>query len=328
MASHFEKNRHAVRIMTGALMPPHCDTVVPQEWVTALDDQIEFDSQRISAGDNQRLKGEDLRLGDTVLSQGRILRASDLGLIASMGFANVQVFQKMTIAYFSTGDEVTAVGEPLEDGSLYDSNRFTLLGMLSRMGFDLIDLGIVRDQPEALKQVFLQAASRADVIITSGGVSVGEADFTKSIMRELGDVAFWTLAIKPGRPMAFGKINSPNNEAVLFGLPGNPVAVMVTFYQLVRDALCYMSGANDYSPPLMQAKLKGDFKKRPGRTEFLRGALFRDEHQDLWVKPNGHQGSGILRSMSEADCLIVLSANVAQINHGESVDISVLNGLI
>ena len=328
MASHFEKNRHAVRIMTGALIPPHCDTVVPQEWVTALDDQIEFDSQRISAGDNQRLKGEDLRLGDTVLSQGRILRASDLGLIASMGFANVQVFQKMTIAYFSTGDEVTAVGEPLEDGSLYDSNRFTLLGMLSRMGFDLIDLGIVRDQPEALKQVFLQAASRADVIITSGGVSVGEADFTKSIMRELGDVAFWTLAIKPGRPMAFGKINSPNNEAVLFGLPGNPVAVMVTFYQLVRDALCYMSGANDYSPPLMQAKLKGDFKKRPGRTEFLRGALFRDEHQDLWVKPNGHQGSGILRSMSEADCLIVLSANVAQINHGESVDISVLNGLI
>ena len=166
------------------------------------------------------------------------------------------------------------------------------------------------------------------MIITSGGVSVGEADFTKSIMRELGDVAFWTLAIKPGRPMAFGKINSPNNEAVLFGLPGNPVAVMVTFYQLVRDAICYMSGANDYSPPLMQAKLKGDFKKRPGRTEFLRGALFRDEHQDLWVKPNGHQGSGILRSMSEADCLIVLSANVAQINHGESVDISVLNGLI
>jgi len=327
-ANTFEKNSAAVRIMTGALMPPHCDTVVPQEWVTTHDDQIEFDAQKISAGDNQRLKGEDLRFGDTVLSQGRILRASDLGLIASMGFANVQVFQKMTVAYFSTGDEVTAVGETLPEGSLYDSNRFTLLGMLSRMGFDLIDLGIVCDEPEALKRVFLKAASQADVIITSGGVSVGEADFTKKIMRELGDVAFWTLAIKPGRPMAFGKINSPSSEAVLFGLPGNPVAVMVTFYQLVRDALCYMSGANDYSIPLMRAKLDGDFKKRPGRTEFLRGTLFRNAHHDLWVKPHGHQGSGILRSMSEADCLIVLPASVAQINHGDNVDISVLNALI
>lgn len=326
--SHFEKNRDAIRIMTGALMPPDCDTVIPQEWVTTLNDQIEFDTDKISAGDNQRLKGEDLRFGDTVLAQGRILRASDLGLIASMGFANVQVFQKMTIAYFSTGDEVTAVGEPLPEGSLYDSNRFTILGMLSRMGFDLIDLGIVRDQPEALKQVFLQAASQADVIITSGGVSVGEADFTKKIMRELGDVAFWTLAIKPGRPMAFGKINSPSREAVLFGLPGNPVAVMVTFYQLVRDVLCYMSGANDYSPPVMRAKFEGNLKKRPGRTEFLRGTLFRDVHQELWVKPHGHQGSGILRSMSDADCLIVLPASMSQINHGNNVDISVLKGLI
>jgi len=324
----FEGSHDAVRIMTGALMPPHCDTVVPQEWVTNIGDQIEFDADRIRPGDNQRLKGEDLRLGDIVLLQGRILRPSDLGLIASMGFAQVQVFKKITVAYFSTGDEVTPVGELLKDGSLYDSNRFTLLGMLSRMGFELLDLGIVRDHPDTLKQVFLQATSQADVIITSGGVSVGEADFTKKIMHELGDVAFWTLAIKPGRPMAFGKIKNHDQEAVLFGLPGNPVAVMVTFYQLVRDTLCYMSGANDYSPPLLRAKFEGKFKKRPGRTEFLRGTLYRDANQELWVQAHGNQGSGILRSMSEADCLIVLSATLEQINHGENVDISVLNVLI
>ncbi len=327
LLNQFDPHSHCVRIMTGAIMPSCCDTVIPQELATVNPHGITFDASKIAAGDNLRLQGEDIRLGDEVLHPGRILRPSDLGLIASMGFATVKVKKRITVAYFSTGDEVTPLGQEIREGALFDSNRYTLLGMLTQLGVQLIDLGIVRDDPIALQKVFSTAANQADAIITSGGVSVGEADFTKKIMQDLGDVAFWTLAIKPGRPMAFGKINTTDSSAVLFGLPGNPVAVMVTFYQFVQDILLYMSGAN-HTPNVFRAKFDGIFTKKPGRTEFIRGILSRDPSGDLWVKPHGHQGSGILRSMSEADCLITLLATQSQISHGELVDISVINCLI
>ena len=292
---NFNPLENCIRIMTGALMPNSCDTVVPQEFVETSPDHIEFDTFKIRAGENFRAQGEDLKIGDVILKEGRHLSPSDLGLIASLGFPNVCVKKKITVAYFSTGDEVTPLGTPLREGALYDSNRYTLLGMLSKLGFNLLDLGIIQDNPEALREAFSHAALNADAIITSGGVSVGEADFTKKIMRDLGDVAFWTLAIKPGRPMAFGKIKSANQEAVLFGLPGNPVAVMVTFYQFVQDILIFMSGG-DHQNTTFSARLNGSFQKKLGRTEFLRGILFRDSANELWVKPHGNQGSGLLRS--------------------------------
>ena len=327
LLNQFDPHLHCVRIMTGAVMPACCDTVIPQEWVSVTAQSISFDPAKIAVGENLRMQGEDIRFGDEVLPAGRILRPSDLGLIASMGFATVQVKKRITVAYFSTGDEVTPLGGEIREGALFDSNRYTLLGMLTQLGVQLIDLGIVRDDPVALREVFSVAANQADAIITSGGVSVGEADFTKKIMQDLGDVAFWTLAIKPGRPMAFGKINTTDSSAVLFGLPGNPVAVMVTFYQFVQDILLYMSGAN-HTPLVFRAKFDGTFTKKPGRTEFIRGILHRDASGDLWVKPHGHQGSGILRSMSEADCLVRLSALQSQIFHGDQVDISATNCLI
>ena len=323
----FDSKTHCLRMMTGAIMPPCCDTVIPQEFVTVHPNGIEFNAAKITAGENLRLQGEDLRIGDLVLDTGRILRPSDLGLIASMGYSTVVVKKKITVAYFSTGNEVTAPGQTIQEGALFDSNRYTLLGMLSRLGCELLDLGIVRDDPEALRMVFSDAAQRADAIISSGGVSVGEADFTKQIMQDLGDVAFWTLAIKPGRPMAFGNIKTPKGEAILFGLPGNPVAVMVTFYQFVQDILLYMSGA-DYKAPTFRAKFDGKLAKKPGRTEFVRGILWHDQNGDLWVKPHSQQGSGVLRSMSEADCLVTLDAFASQIHHGDFVDILALNALI
>jgi len=327
LGDQFDAHHHAIRIMTGALMPNCCDTVIPQEFVTVENNSITFSSTKISAGENLRLQGEDLRKGDVVLPAGRILRPSDLGLIASMGYPNVEVKKRITVAYFSTGNEVTPLGESIKEGALFDSNRYTLLGMLSELGVELLDLGIVRDDPDALREVFSLAAKRADAIISSGGVSVGEADFTKKIMQDLGDVAFWTLAIKPGRPMAFGKITADQSEAVLFGLPGNPVAVMVTFYQFVQDILLFMSGAN-HIPKVLQAKLDGSFAKKAGRTEFIRGILSQDDSGHVWVKPHGNQGSGVLRSMSEADCLITLSPSQSQINHGDFVDIFVIKGVI
>jgi molybdopterin molybdotransferase len=322
---NFDKTRHAIRIMTGALMPFDCDTVIPQEFVHVQAAHIEFETKKVRSGENRRLQGEDLRMGEEILSKGRILQASDLGLIASMGYPNVMVKKKVRVAYFSTGNEVTPLGQALAEGGLYDSNRFTLLGLLSAVGCELIDLGIVKDDAELLRAKFIHAASIADAIITSGGVSVGEADFTKAMMRELGDVAFWTLAIKPGRPMAFGKIKGPTHEAVLFGLPGNPVAVMVTFQEFVKDILLHMGGANQPKRLLYQARLDGELKKRPGRTEYVRGLLIRHEHGELWVRPHPNQGSGILRSMSESDCLIVLEASQSEISYGQAVDISSIN---
>lgn len=317
-----------VRIMTGAVMPAGCDTTIPQELVKVDGDQIQFQSSVIRAGDNRRLKGEDLSIGQAALSAGKIIRPSDLGLIASLGIGSVTVKRRLKVGFFSTGDELRSIGQPLDDGCVYDSNRYTLFGMLSRLNVELHDFGVVKDDPDAMRAAFSKAAATCDAVITSGGVSVGEADYTKQIMRELGDVSFWKIAMRPGRPMAFGSIQGDQHRAVLFGLPGNPVAVMVTFYQFVRNALLAMSGATQVAPPMMQAKTVEAIRKRPGRTEFQRGILSTDATGNRTVSITGAQGSGVLRSMSEADCFIVLAHDQENIQAGDTVGVVLFEGLV
>ena len=317
-----------VRIMTGAVMPAGCDTTIPQELVKVDGDQIQFQSSVIRAGDNRRLKGEDLSIGQAALSAGKIIRPSDLGLIASLGIGSVTVKRRLKVGFFSTGDELRSIGQPLDEGCVYDSNRYTLFGMLSRLNVELHDFGVVKDDPDAMRAIFSKAAATCDAVVTSGGVSVGEADYTKQIMRELGDVSFWKIAMRPGRPMAFGSIQGDQHRAVLFGLPGNPVAVMVTFYQFVRNALLAMSGATQVAPPMMQAKTVEAIRKRPGRTEFQRGILSTDATGNRTVRITGAQGSGVLRSMSEADCFIVLAHDQENIQAGDTVGVVLFEGLV
>jgi molybdopterin molybdotransferase len=317
-----------VRIMTGAIMPSGCDTVIPQELVQLSGDDIHFTSTSVKSGDNRRLLGEDLKEGRPALLAGKILRPSDLGLIASLGLGKVDVKRRLRVGFFSTGDELRSIGETLDPGCVYDSNRYTLFGMLSRLGVDIIDLGVVRDEPEAMRRAFSDAAAQCDAVITSGGVSVGEADYTKQIMRELGDIAFWKIAMRPGRPMAFGSIQSKEHQAVLFGLPGNPVAVMVTFYQFVRYALLAMSGVNELAPITIKAQSQENIRKRPGRTEFQRGIITSNGLGINTVSITGSQGSGVLRSMSEANCFIVLEHDQANIEAGELVNVVLFEGLL
>ncbi|MEO6351921.1 MAG: gephyrin-like molybdotransferase Glp [Burkholderiaceae bacterium] len=318
-----------VRIMTGGVMPDGCDTVVPQEFTQeATSDSVTLPAGAIRAGDNRRLKGEDLAAGQPALRQGKILRPADLGLLASLGIAEVPLQRRLRVAFFSTGDELRSIGEPLDAGCIYDSNRYTLYGMLTRLGCDLIDMGVVKDQPAALEAAFRSACENADVIITSGGVSVGAADYTKQIMAQLGDVSFWKIGMRPGRPMAFGRIGSGAHSAALFGLPGNPVAVMVTFYFLVRDALLHMMGASPAPLPLLRASAQAAMRKKPGRTEYQRGILSTDASGQQQVRITGSQGSGILRSMSEANCMVVLRHEQGNVAAGESVDVLLFEGLL
>ena len=317
-----------VRIMTGAIMPPGCDTSIAQELVEVHGDVITFPSKAVKAGDNRRLKGEDLKTGKPAILAGKIVRPADLGLIASLGIAQLEVNKKLRVGFFSTGTELRSLGEPLDPGCIYDSNRYTIFGMLSRLDVELIDFGVVPDQPEALRTILRRAVIECDAIITSGGVSVGEADHTKQIMQEMGDIGFWKLAIRPGRPMAFGSISSGDAQAVLFGLPGNPVATMVTFYQLVRPTLLAMAGASKTEAPTTKAQATQAIRKLPGRTEFQRGTLSKTSDGMTTVTPLPSQGSGVLSSMSQADCFIVLRHEQASIEAGELVDVLVLEGLI
>ncbi len=317
-----------VRIMTGAVMPASCDTVVPQELVQAEAGRITIQADAVRPGDHRRRRGEDLPVGGLALGAGRILRPADLGLIASLGIATATVRRRLRVAVFSTGDELCAPGQPLAPGCVYDSNRYTLLGMLARLGCESIDLGRVPDDPAQLEARFRQACETADAVITSGGVSVGEADFTKQIMARLGDVAFWRIAMRPGRPMAFGSIASNGRQACLFGLPGNPVAVMVTFYFLVRPVLLHMMGANEDGPASMTVRAATPIRKKPGRTEFQRGILVRDETGALQVRHTGAQGSGILSSMSAANCMIVLAPDQSNVAAGETVEVVPFDGLV
>jgi len=316
-----------VRIMTGAVMPAGCDSVVPQEFVSSDGDTMTIAPATIRPGDNRRLAGEDLKAGGAALRQGKIVRPADLGLLASLGVAEVPVQRRLRVAFFSTGDELRSIGQPLDEGCVYDSNRYTIYGMLQRLGCDLIDMGVVRDDPLALEQALRDACENADAIITSGGVSVGAADYTKQIMARLGDVTFWKIGMRPGRPLAFGRIHSNGRSAFLFGLPGNPVAVMVSFYFFARDALLRMMGA-DAPLELMRARSAATIRKKPGRTEYQRGLLERGADGQPTVAITGAQGSGILRSMSEANCMVVLHDEQGTVQAGDMVDILLFDGLI
>jgi molybdopterin molybdotransferase len=318
-----------VRIMTGAVMPAGLDTVVPQEFTrTDADGRVHIPAGTVRAGDNRRLAGEDLARGEVALAAGRILTPADLGLLASLGQAEVPVFRRLRVAFFSTGDELRSIGEPLDEGCVYDSNRYTIWGMLQRLGVDLIDMGVVRDDPAALREAFTRAAASADAVITSGGVSVGEADHTKQVMRDLGEVLFWKIAMRPGRPMAIGRIGEPGHQAMLFGLPGNPVAVMVTFYAFVRDALLAMAGATPQPLPLLRAVSVEALRKKPGRTEYQRGIVSQAGDGRWQVQITGAQGSGILRSMSQANGMVMLHHGQGNVAAGDLVDVIPFNGLI
>ena len=323
-----------LKIMTGALMPNGCDTVIPQELTsTPSDASIEFKQSLLKPGENRRLRGEDLQNGKPAIEAGRLLRPSDLGLAASLGIATLKVHRKLKVAILSSGDELRTLGEALDTGSIYDSNRYSLNGLLNRLDLEIIDCGIVRDDPASLKEAFCNAAKVADVLISSGGVSVGEADFTKQIMQELGDVGFWKIAMRPGRPMAFGTLKpvagqSLPHKTLFFGLPGNPVAVMVTFYQFVRAALLQLNGAAQTKPPLTQAISESAIRKKPGRTEFQRAILGRGKDGKPTVKLTGSQGAGILRSMSEANCFVILHHDQENIAAGDWVDVALFDGLL
>jgi len=313
-----------VRIMTGGVVPRGADTVVMQERARAQGKTITFTPGQ-KTGQNVREAGEDLRTGSVALARGRIVRPADLGLIASLGIGEVSVYRPLRVAFFSTGDELKSIGTALGEGEIYDSNRYTLHGMLTRLGCETLDLGVVRDDPKLLERAFREAAASADVVITSGGVSVGEADFVKELLGRMGEVVFWKIAMKPGRPLAYGKIGG----AHFFGLPGNPVSVMVTFYQFVREALLALMGVDPVHPvPTFAARCTARLKKAPGRTEFQRGVLGRDAEGALVVRPTGEQGSGILKSMSDANCFIILGDATGNVEPGATVEVQLLEGLV
>ena len=315
-----------VRIFTGGVMPQGADTVVMQERAHEDDRGVHVAPGAVTRlGTNRRFAGEDLKQGQTVFRAGQRVRPAELGMIASLGIGEVAVYRKLRVAFFSTGDELKSVGTPLAAGEIYDSNRYTLHGMLTRLGCETIDMGVVEDAPSILERAFATAAESADVVITSGGVSVGEADYVKQLLDKLGEVLFWKIAMKPGRPLAYGKIGN----AHFFGLPGNPVSVMVTFYEFVRDALLTLQGQRDIQPlPTFKVTLAAPIKKMPGRTEFQRGILSSDGAAGWTVRTTGDQGSGILSSMSQANCFIVLSSETGNVAAGELVDVQILEGLI
>ncbi len=321
-----------LKIMTGALMPHDCDTVTPQEFTeSATELAVSFKQNQVKRGENRRLRGEDLQSGKAAIAAGRLLRPSDLGLAASLGIASLKVHRKLKVAILSSGDELRPLGQSLDVGSIYDSNRYSLTGLLNRLNMEIMDCGIVRDDPASLKAAFLDAASKADVLISSGGVSVGEADFTKQIMQELGDVGFWKIAMRPGRPMAFGMlkpVEGSKRKTLFFGLPGNPVAVMVTFYQFVRSALLQLNGASQTEQLMTQAIAEVPIRKKPGRTEFQRAIVGRGPDGKPTVKLTGSQGAGILRSMSEANCFVILPHDQGNVAAGDWVDVALFDGLL
>ncbi len=313
-----------LKIMTGAVMPNGLDTVAPQELVTLEGEHISIPAGFLRQGDNRRFKGEDLAEGYAALLKGERISPAALGLVASLGIRQVHVYRRLKVAYFSTGDEILSLGELPREGAVYDSNRYTVFGMLSKLGCEVIDLGVVPDDPVLLEVAFAEAAERCDAIITSGGVSVGEADFTKAMMKKLGDVEFWKIAMRPGRPMAVGRIGN----ALLFGLPGNPVAVMVTFLAFVRPALLRLMGSTAPLPPLLKAQSLETLRKKPGRTEYQRGIVSNAADGSLTVRTTGNQGSGVLSSMVQANGLIVLHHQQGHVAPGDVVDVMMFDGAI
>ncbi|MGH1538287.1 MAG: molybdopterin molybdotransferase MoeA [Gammaproteobacteria bacterium] len=314
-----------VRIMTGAAMPKGTDTVIMQEHVQKEGKNILIDHTH-QAGQNVRQAGEDIPKDGLVLKKGKLLTPADLGLLASVGISEIQIIKKLRVAFFSTGDELRPVGSQLEVGQIYDSNRYTLYGMLTRLGVEIIDLGVIKDKREMVEQAFMDAANKADVIITSGGVSVGDADFVKETLEKIGEVKFWKVAMKPGRPLAFGKIKN----AWFFGLPGNPVSVMVTFYMFVQPALKKLTGSAYQLPLMISANCQTKLRKKPGRVEYQRGILTQNKNDPTQheVVKTGAQGSGILRSMSDANCFIILPMESNGVEVGDNVQVLPFSSII
>lgn len=308
-----------VRIMTGAEMPAGADTVVMQEKTHPKGNSIFFESSP-KTGDNVRLAGNDITIGDKLLNSGKRLGPTDIGLLASLGLHRIKVYTPIKVGLFSTGDELRLPGQALERGCLYDSNRFVVAAMLQRLGCDVMNLGIIKDDPESLKQAFEKACSECDAVISSGGVSVGEADYTKEILDELGEINFWKLAIKPGKPFAFGHIGEGNKHTTFFGLPGNPVSATVTFHQLALPCLQIMSGETKTEPLTLSLPVNTKLKKRPGRTDFQRGQL-QITQEGLIADSSGSQSSGMLTSMTHSNCYIVLENERGSVESGETVTV-------
>ncbi len=326
--AHLVGAGECLKIMTGAIMPAGLDTVVPIEFVRVDGDTVTIPPGVVRPGDNRRFMGEDLMAGQPALRRGQVLGPAALGLVASLGLPAVRVRRRARVAYFSTGDEILSLGEAPREGAVYDSNRYTVFGLLTRLGVEVIDMGVVPDRPARLEAAFRDAAARADAVITSGGVSMGEADHTKAMMKQLGDVAFWRIAMRPGRPMAVGRITDGAKSAVLFGLPGNPVAVMVTFLAFVRPALQRLMGADVAPPVLLQARSGEAMRKKPGRTEYQRGTVERAADGTLVARTTGNQGSGVLSSMVQANGLIVLRHDQGNVAVGDTVEVMVFDGAI
>ena len=310
-----------VRIMTGAVMPEGTDTVVMQEHVDSISDSEIRIYQGHNKYQNVRNAGEDIGEGSSVLSRGRCIQAADLGVMASIGVAEIDVYRKPRIAFFSTGDELRPVGDALGAGELYDSNRYSLHGMLGQLNVETVDLGIVEDNLNDLRETIGTASRKADLIITTGGVSVGEADFVKQVVEEMGEIHLWKIAMKPGLPVTFGRVGN----AAIIGMPGNPVSVMTTINQFVLPAIHRLSGRPDYRPLTIQVVCQSKLKKRAGRFEYQRGILSYDETGQLNVSATGKQGSGILTSMSRANCLILLDENCDGIDAGDLVTVQPFN---
>ena len=317
------KAGECVRIMTGAQIANGTDTVVMQEQVIADGNAITINSDHCK-GENVRHIGEDITEGDSVLKSGKLISPAELGLLASLGIAEVCVYKQVRVAFFSTGDELRNVDEELNEGQIYDSNRYTIFGMLKQLGVELIDMGIFPDDRKAIEDAFKKASLQADAIITSGGVSVGEADYVKETLDKLGKVDFWKIAMKPGKPLAFGFVD----ETVFFGLPGNPVSVMVTFYQFALPTLKTMMGCSETKPPVIKVPCKTDLRKAPGRTDFQRGILQNNEDGNLVVESIGMQASHVLSGMSKANCFIVLPADCGNVKAGSLVDVQPFKGLM
>ncbi len=314
----------AVKIMTGAPTPRNGDTVVMREQASQEGDKVTFNGAHIKAGQNVRQAGEDLAIGSDVFTAGTRLASPEMGMIASLGFGEANVFRKLKVAVFSTGDEVQAPGTEQKANSIYDSNRFTIMGMLEKLGCEILDFGILEDNEQLMIEALENTSAQADVVMTSGGVSVGDADYIKLALDKLGQIDFWRINMRPGRPLAFGQINNKP----FFGLPGNPVAVMVSFINFVEPALRKMQGEQGWKPLKVNAIATENLRSRQGRTEFSRGVYELDDTGRLTVRSTGKQGSGILRSMSEANCLIEISPAIDTVKAGESVTIIPLQGRI
>ncbi|MCP4186885.1 MAG: molybdopterin molybdotransferase MoeA [Gammaproteobacteria bacterium] len=313
-------DRQCVRVMTGAVIPQGADTVIMQEQVELDSGQVRVDADH-RRGENVRHAGEDIAVDQTVIEPGASINPANLGVLASLGIDKLKVYRKPVVAFFSTGDELVSPGQPLEKGKIYDSNRYTLFGLLSGLPVEILDLGVIKDEPESIRHTLVEASERADLIITTGGVSVGEADYIKTVLAEIGDINFWKIAIKPGRPLTFGKIR----QSLFIGLPGNPVAVMVTFSQFATPAIQQLCGAEIVSPARLKAISIDKLRKLPGRQEIQRGIATHDENNEWRVGKTGKQGSGILSSMSKANCFILLPEENTGVEPGDAVDIQLFD---